>query len=287
MKKQTQFLAVTLLCGATAFIGRLVQNRNGFEPTTGLPIPGHISGLALIVWLLLTAAVMALLAHRLPKDTGDGPAFPAAFTTGSSTLLCLPVAGVLLIALSGLVDLLEALTQTDLLARLRAAADPYAVLEDTTANLAPNAQLLMGLLVLLAAAALLLAAVSCRSREEPRPFNSELLLAMPVALVVRLVLIYRLDSTEPSVAAYYVELLALVFLTLAFYRLSSFGFQAGRTRRFALYAGLAAVFSMAALADGGPLLSSLLLYAGGAVTLLGFLLLRLAHPDEAPVPDPE
>lgn len=281
MKKYI-LLPAALAGGILAFVLRLFQNRLGFDDVTGLPIPGHISGLALIVWFLLTAAALALLARRLPKDTGDSPAFPAAFTTDSSTLLCLPVAGVLLMALSGLVDLVEALTRTDLLTRLRAAADPYAVWEGTSLSLASNAQLLMGLLTLAAAAALLLAAVSCRSREEPRPFNSDLLLAMPVALVVRLVLIYRLDFVDPSLEAYYVELLALVFLTLAFYRLSSFGFRSGRTRRFALYGGLAVVFSLSALADGGPLLSSLLLYAGGTVTLLGFLLLRLARPDEAP-----
>ena len=70
-------------------------------------------------------------------------------------------------------------------------------------------------------------------------------------------------------------------MTLAFYRLSSFAFQAGRTRRFSLYAGAAVVLCAASLADGSAYLSSLLLYAGGAVTLMGFLLLRLANSIEA------
>lgn len=286
MKRYTLFPTAALVCGMVAFSLRLFQNHAGFD-AAGLPIPGHSSALLLVVWLVLSAAALVLLSRKLPQDIGDGPAFPAAFATDSSALLCLPVAGALLMALSGLADLLEALTQTSLLTRLQAAADPYATVEDVSLSLAPNAQLLMGLLVLLAAAALLSAVVSCRRADHARPFRGELLLAMPVALVVRLVLIYRLDSIDPSVAAYYVELLALVFLTLAFYRLSSFAFQAGRTRRFALYAGLAAVFSMAALADGGPLLSSLLLYAGGTVTLLGFLLLRLAHTEEVPATDPD
>lgn len=287
MKRYPILPTAALVCGVVAFALRLVQNRTGFEAATGLPVPGNSSALFLVVWLVLSAALLTLLVRKLPKDTGDGPAFPDAFTTDSSALLCLPVAGALLMALSGLADVLEALTQTSLLARFQAAADPYATLEDTTVSLSANAQLLMGLLVLLAAAALLTAAVSCRRADQTRPFRGELLLAMPVALVVRLVLIYRLDSIDPSVAAYYVELLALVFLTLAFYRLSSFAFQAGRTRRFALYAGLAVVFSMAALADGGPLLSSLLLYAGGTVTLLGLLLLRLAHTEDTPTSDPD
>ena len=66
--------------------------------------------------------------------------------------------------------------------------------------------------------------------------------------------------------------LALIFLTLAFYRFSSFAYECGDTGRFAAYSGIAVVLSLASLADGGPHLSSLLLYAGGAVFLLGFLL---------------
>ena len=103
-------------------------------------------------------------------------------------------------------------------------------------------------------------------------------MAPPVALVVRLVLTYRLDSINPALEAYYVELLGLVFLTLGFYRLSSFAFGAGRTRRFALYTGAAVVLSLAALTDGAAGISSTLLYLGGALTLLGFLLLRLCRP---------
>ena len=99
---------------------------------------------------------------------------------------------------------------------------------------------------------------------------------MPVCcLVVRLVLTYRAVSVDPSLADYYPELLAVVFLTLAFYRLSSFAFRAGRTRRFALYAALAIAFCLAALADR-PDPARLLFYLGGALTLFGFLLQRAA-----------
>ena len=80
------------------------------------------------------------------------------------------------------------------------------------------------------------------------------------------------------VVAYYPELLAVVFLTLAFYRLSSFGFQCGRTRRFFQYAGAAVVLSLASLADGGGI-SMLLFYAGGALSLWGWMLQRLSAPD--------
>ena len=142
-----------------------------------------------------------------------------------------------------------------------------------------KALLLMGLLSLASAAGLFLAVVSCRPREGRKPVPAAALLSAPAALVVRLVLTYRIDSVNPALGAYYVELLALVFLTLGFYRLSAFAVQAGRTRRFALYAVPAVVLSLAALADRSIANQSApLLYLGGALTLLGFLLLRLCRP---------
>lgn len=56
------------------------------------------------------------------------------------------------------------------------------------------------------------------------------------------------------------ELLALVLVILALYRLASFAYGVGRTRRFVLYAVPAIVLSLAALADGGGL--STLLFNG-------------------------
>ena len=50
-----------------------------------------------------------------------------------------------------------------------------------------------------------------------------------------------------------------------------------QTRRFGFYAAGSLVLCAASLADGSAYLSSLLLYAGGALTLTGFLLLRIAN----------
>lgn len=280
MKKTVLLPVIAVAGGAVAFVLRLLQNRTGFEVSTGLPVPGNFAGLALVACFAVLAAALLLLVRKLPKDAANGPVFPADFTTENTALLFLPVAGILLIALSGLADLYEGLTMGNLLAQMKAAADPYGLaVEASTAGFSSRAQMILGVLALLSAAALLPAAISCRKKEDAKPFSGNLLLAPPVALVVRLVLTYRLDSVNPALEAYYVELLALVFLTLAFYRLSSFAFNAGRTSRFALYVGLAVVFSLATLADGGPHLSSLLLYAGGAVTVLGFLMLRFSSAD--------
>ena len=110
--------------------------------------------------------------------------------------------------------------------------------------------------------------------------QGSLLLVPVVCFVIRLVLVYRVDSINPVLSDYYLELLALVFLTLGFYRLSSFAFGAGRNDLFALYAGLAVILCLAELADGfgSSQLPITLFHAGGAVTLLGFLLLRMGTP---------
>ena len=273
MKKQDVLPLVAVAGGAAAFVLRLLQNRTGFEAETGLVIPGNLFGLALVVLLVVLAAAVLVLSRGLPGRSENAPAFPADFSVEDPKQLVLPVAGAFLVALAGLADLFEGLTSRNLLTQMRAAADPYGLAAAETALFSARIQLILGLLLLLTGGALLLSVVACRRREgRDLPFEPAFLLVAPVVLVVRLVLTYRADSVDPSLAAYYVSLLALVFLTLAFYRFSSFAYECGDPRRFALYAGIAVVLSLASLADGGPHLSSLLLYAGGAVFLLGFLL---------------
>lgn len=280
MKKHLALPALAVLGGAAAFLLRLLQNRTGFEAETGLPVPGNVPGLALIALLVLLAAVTCVLVGKLPGE--QSPAFPADFSTTEPKLLVLPVMGVLLIALSGLLDLAQGLgISLPSVPNLNDAYVLTAAMEVWFPGpfFSQKALLLMGLLSLASAAGLFLAVVSCRPREGRKPVPAAALLSAPAALVVRLVLTYRIDSVNPALGAYYVELLALVFLTLGLYRLSAFAVQAGRTRRFALYAVPAVVLSLAALADRSIANQSApLLYLGGALTLLGFLLLRLCRP---------
>lgn len=286
--KQQRFIPLTAaLGGGAALILRIRHIRTGFEPDTGLPIPGTPAGLALLILLLVLAAVLLASIFRLPKEGDPGPLLPGDFPLTSPLPPALLTAGVLLVAASGLADLLEGCGTGNLLALMRSAADPYGAAppSEAVSGFAPYTQLLLGALSLLSAAAMLLVTVSCR-RQKPLKAPS-LLLVPPVALVARLVLVYRLDSVNPALSAYYVELLALVFLTLAFYRLSSFAFQAGRTRRFTLYAAPAVTLSFAALAEAGPHLSAPLLHTGGALFLLGFLAVRLAGPAGPPPKQPD
>ena len=280
MKKETLFPLAATAGGIVAFLLRFLQNRTGFEATTGLPIPGNIPGILLVLFLILMAAGLFVLSRKLPALEMED--FPVLFTSDNKSALFLPVIGILLIALSGLADLYEYLTRNNLLVQLKSAADPYgAVVENSVKCFTPASQLILGAVSILAAGALFFTIADCRKQDGSKPFNGVYLLVPPVALVVRLVFTYRLESINPSLEAYYTELLALVFLTLAFYMLSSFAFNAGNFRRFALFVGLSLVFVLPSLADGGPHLSSLLLYAGSAATLMGFLMLPFSEAVES------
>ena len=266
MKRYAVFPALALGGGCAAFILRLLQQRTGFEPDTGLPIPGTPFGVATAVLTLLAIVACILLRQKLPKEQEGTPLFPAGFSTGDAGLLTLAVAGVFLMAAAGLADLAAGLGVQSFPGMAQ------------NATVSQREQLLLGILTLASAACLFPAVPACRthSNREPRSFNGLLLLMPVVFLVVRLVLVYRQDSANPILATYWVELLALVLVILALYRLSAFAYGAGQTRRFVLYAVPAIVLCLASLADGGAL-SSILFNGGAALTLTGFLLQRLVN----------
>ena len=279
MKTKYFFPVLAFGGGAAAFVLRLLQNRTGFEAATGLPVPGNLWGILLAALLAVTAVFNLLLTRKLPAGKGDAPSFESAFSSPSTGPVMVLVAGIFLLAASGLLQ----------------AASSLGILPDTMvltasgmvarAMFTSRLGLAEGVLTLLCAASLFTAVPVCRrsgSREaggsaSQAAINGNLLLVPVVVFVVRLVLSYREDSVNPALAAYYVSLLALVLMTLAFYRLASFAFQSGSSRCFLVYAVPAIVLCLASLADGQPLYGALF-YAGGAFTLSGFLLLHIDQP---------
>jgi len=266
MNKRLLIPLTAAVGGAAAFVLRWLQNARGFEPETGLPIPGHPAGIALAVLLAALAIVLFFLARRLPA----GAVYPEDFAASDASMLMLPVMGALVFAASGVLELA-----------------PLAVPEliPDGRSLSPVIRLFFAASSLIPAAVLFQAASVCRHALEKDPEDEEAtepaddtahicLLAIPVCLIVRLVLTYRVCSVSPSLEEYYVHLLALVLTVMAFYRLCSCAFRAGDTRRFALYSAVAVVLSIAALADRGTL-SQALFHAGTVLSLMGFLLLRL------------
>lgn len=274
MKKYVSLLFTALAGGGLSLILRLAQNRTGFEPDTGLPIPGNLFALVLPVVLAVLAAAAALLCRALPSEKEDTPgSFPDYFQARDTLTPTLLVTGVFLWLLSGGLELITALAyRQGLLLGLLSADRMFS----------PMLNMLSGALTILSALALFPVISACRTggkhasaSPERRPLNSNLLLVPVAALVLRLVLMYREDSVNPSVSAYYVGLLALSALILSFYRASSFGFHCGRTRRFAVYSLWALMLGIAALADSrSP--AAALLTLGGILLVTGLLLMRFA-----------
>lgn len=286
MKKPLLLPCITLVGGAAAAVLRLLQNRTGFEPDTGLPIPGNLPATALVILLIALAAAAVLLTARLPEDAV--PAFPADFSARDSRLLFVPIAGVFLVGISGVLDLVSGLGLSETLIQgIVTAADPTGMTTvvgvSSSDGYSSQAHLILGVLDLLSAAGLFLAVCACgtKHRHNRLRFNGTWLLAPVLAMAVRLVLAYRVDSVNPALEAYYVELLALVFLNLAFYRFSSFAFGSGRTRRFALYTSCAVVLCMASISDARSL-PAMLMELGAGLCVLGFLLLHLTAASPAP-----
>lgn len=273
MKKSMLFPLLTAVGGAGAFLLRLVQRATGFEADTGLPIPGNLPAMALVLWFVVLAAAAFFAARALlPAEGEDSPLFPDGFSTASAGLLTLTVMGILLLAVSGAADIASGIFPGQLVISADGTTAP---LQDRFFS--QRESLILGALSLVSAASLFPAVPACRVRQagERKPFQGALLLVPVCCLVVRVVLTYRAESSDPSLIGYYPDILAMVFLTLAFYRLSAFAFRAGRSRRFALYTALAAAFCLAALADR-PDPARMAFYAGGALTLFGFLVQRTA-----------
>lgn len=279
MKKKLLFPALAFVGGGIAYMLRLMQDLTGFEAATGLPVTGNLWAILLPIFLALVLTAALLLSLRVPTCKWDPTDFEASFSSSSSGLLMLPTAGIFLLGLSGLLQLAMNLGLLPDVAVLTASGLSRRALSTGRGGLLEAA------LTLLSAFCLFTTLPACRrsgSREAgrddvPAARVNGLFLVLPViAMVVRLVLRYRQDSVNPTLAAYYVPLLALILVTMALYLLAGFAFQTGSSRAFLLCTTAAIVLCITALADDQPLYSSLF-YAGCALTLSGYLCLRLSR----------
>ena len=260
--------------GLIALALRLIQNLTGFESSTGLPVRGNVAAICLAVALAVICVLLGVSAFALlPKQT---PVFP--FRTDKRLLWGLPTAGAFVLILSGLADMAQGLSGNT--------AQPafedetaMALWEVQNAGLGSGMQILCGILTILSAAGLLWCMGICTGKRKGRGLP---LLIIPVGMVIRLVGVYRMDSINPVLEDYAVQIIALALLTLAFYHLSAFAFEAGHLRRFAFYAGMTVVFCICSLADAAVCVSFPLMYAGGAMSILGFLLLVLETSSAPP-----
>lgn len=207
MKHRFSIPALSVCFGAVGFLLRLLQNRTGFEPDTGLPIPGSVPAILLPILLMAAAGVLYLAVRRvLPKEMPELP-FSRQFDLSNRTGLFSALAGGCIMALSGVSEIVGAMGGS-------AAAVSADGMEIVSVNTGAGGSGLMIGALSVAAGVCLAAVIACCKTDVP-PL---ILLAVPVCLLARLILVYRLRSANPVLADYYLEILGLMFLILAAYR---------------------------------------------------------------------
>lgn len=269
MKKHLSVTLLTVIGGIVCFFLRLLQNRYGFESDTGLPIVGSPLSFLLPGALLLLTAAALLLCRQLPNENENLCLhFSAYFDARCTAALMLVVGGIFLWCLSGVAAL------PALLGRGELYTGTASGLFYPVPTLTRRMNIILAALMILSALCLFPAATAVRRGNDGR-VNGNLLLLPVIYLILRLTISFREMSINASQQAYYVELLAMILLTLSLYRLSSFAFQCGKTRRFALYSVAAVILCITALADAATL-GDRLFFCGGSALTLGFLWLRLS-----------
>mgnify|MGYP001634748413 CR=1 FL=1 len=258
MKPSLRFPLLALAGGLVCFFLRLWQLRTGFEPDTDLAIPGALAGQLLLAALAVLILVTVLSVRSL-SAAPSGALFAAGLQVSKGHLAVL-LAGLLLLGVSGILHLMSSAL----------------FLEDWIASL------LEGFLILASVFSFLPVVRVC---QKGGSLSSSLLLTPAVCSVVELVLAYRTSSVNPVLQSYYVDLLALAALTLAYYRLSAFAFRCGQLRRFTLYAVLSVVLCLASTADTllyngvgilGSGWSGTTFFLGSALVMLSSLSIRLS-----------
>ena len=109
MKHRFSIPALSVCFGAVGFLLRLLQNRTGFEPDTGLPIPGSVPAILLPILLMAAAGILYLAVRRvLPKEMPELP-FSRQFDLSNRTGLFSALAGGCIMALSGVLEIVDAM----------------------------------------------------------------------------------------------------------------------------------------------------------------------------------
>lgn len=237
--KNSNWLTLALLALAAAVL-RAAQCRGGFD-AEGLAVKGNLPGMLLLVLLVLAAAYFILAARKLPARRDAAGGLGDVFAFRSMPAAACAVCGAFLAAAGAA---LFAMGASGSLVRLLLAV--FAI----------------------EAAAVVLYAVFALYRG--KPVQNTALLSPACCLVVYLIFLYRADAADPVLARIYIELLAVVALTLSALERAAFAFQNGSPRVYPPVSAMAVVLSAAAAAElRSP--ASFLLFAGCAFIEFGFL----------------
>lgn len=235
--------------GLLLFALRLAQLRTGFDSETGLAV-ASLPGTLLAALLAVCAAAELVLCLRLP---GEKSAFDVQFARPERAVPCL-VAGSFLLAAGGALLLVSALPARGV------------------------ATMAAGILAVAAAGGFLLLVRQLRAGGTAGVLP--LLPAMFFAVFFVLT-VYLPAGADPVLARYYLPVLAASAAAYALSQLAGFLRRESSARSFVWTADCAVILCLAAMADSLSSPGLLLLYAGCALLLSVFLLLRREGPQEA------
>ena len=238
MRKNILPPILAILWGGVGFALRRWQLATGFEPGTGLPVPGAPAATALVVWSALLVLVLVLLCRK------SGPARPweeALDAAGNSLFLTAVVTGAFLLLVSAGA---EAIT---LSATYRAS---LSVLADGE-TLGWTAAAMPPLRILLCAAGFPCALVWGQrlARRSPKRRESLALLELCLLFCVWLVSDYQVRAADPVTQDYMYAIFAIVCGLLGLYYIAGWSFQTGKPRRTVVFCLLGTYFSLVTLAD--------------------------------------
>ena len=221
---------------------RLIQNRTGFDPATGLSLPS-VAGTVLVVCIAVIFILETVLA--LVRGKREKVSFDAHFAPPEKSMMPMVMGCMLLVAGGGL------LAATAVMGG---------------AGIAP---VVTGVLGLVSGGSLLVLVRQMRGEDEASLTTVLPALFFGVFLVLT---VYLPVASDPVLARYYLQVLAAALAAYAFAQLAGFFRLESSARNFTLTANLAVMLCLAAMADGQPAL--MLLYGGCAVVFSGFLALQ-------------
>jgi len=240
------WLKIEYLLGAGLFALRLLENRAGFDPVTGLAVPSP-ARVALLALLAGTVAAELILHWKKPRGKAS---YADTFHLPTRELAIL-LSGCLLMIAGGGFWAFQSLT--------------------AAGGIAPMAA---GVLAAAAGGGLFFMIWQLRKQGETSVAPTLPALFFGVFLVLSIYLPY---ATDPVLERYWLPVLAAAMVAYAFAHLSGFFKKESSHRGFLLVANLAVVLSLTVLADsiGLPLR---LIFGGCALTLAGFTLLLQDPP---------
>ena len=268
MRKKILPPILAILWGGVGLALRKWQLASGFEPDTGLPIPGAPAAIALLVWSVLLIPVLILLCRDL------GPARPstqALDARGNSLFLTAVVTGAFLLLVSAGA---EAVT---LSATYRASLSLLADGE----TLGWTAAAMPPLRILLCAAGFpcALAWGQRLARQSEKTRENLVLLELCLLFCVWLISDYQIRAADPVTEDYMYAIFAIVCGLLGLYYIAGWSFQTGKLRRTVVFCLLGPYFSMVTLADSHSL-AEITRYAFVILFLTAHAVLFLNPPPE-------